>query len=139
MKILKFFRIATHAHSPSFSDLPSPGFCISGKEVEVRSSGSPRFWHHLLCRPHNFQLTQSHVALSHGPPARVLTPLFFLAKSLLLPKLRGKKEHPKAARSSPGIAAVPGFKSPRPSSSAAPFPTPPTTSYTCQHPRILPP
>ena len=31
-----------------------------------------------------------------------------------------------------------GFKSQRPSSSAAPFLTPPTISYTCQHSRILP-
>ena len=31
-----------------------------------------------------------------------------------------------------------GFKSQWPSSFAAPFLTPPTVSYTCQHPRILP-
>ena len=31
-----------------------------------------------------------------------------------------------------------GFKSQCPFSFAAPFPTPPTVSYTCQHPRILP-
>ena len=36
------------------------------------------------------------------------------------------------------VAAGPRFKSQRPSSFAAPFPTPPTVSYTCQHPRILP-
>ena len=35
-------------------------------------------------------------------------------------------------------AATPGFKSQCQSSSAAPFPTPPTISYACQHPRILP-
>ena len=34
---------------------------------------------------------------------------------------------------SPGMAATPGFKSQRQSSSAAPFPTPPTISYTCQY------
>ena len=33
------------------------------------------------------------MAPSYGPPARVLSPLFILAKSLLLPKLHGKKEH----------------------------------------------
>ena len=43
----------------------------------------------------------------------------------------------KAAWPSPGMAATPGFKSQHQSSSAAPFPTPPTISYTCQHPRIL--
>ena len=39
---------------------------------------------------------------------------------------------------SPSMAAVPRFKSQHPSSFAAPFPTPPTVSYTCQHPHILP-
>ena len=36
------------------------------------------------------------------------------------------------------MAAGPRFKSQRPSSFAAPFPTPPIVSYTCQHPCILP-
>ena len=35
------------------------------------------------------------------------------------------------------MAAVPGFKSHRQSSSAAPFPTPPTISYTCQHSQVF--
>ena len=39
---------------------------------------------------------------------------------------------------SPPMAAGPRFKSQHPASFAAPFPTPPTVSYTCQHPRILP-
>ena len=39
---------------------------------------------------------------------------------------------------SPSMAAAPRFKSQRPSSFAAPFLTPPTVSYTCQHPCILP-
>ena len=37
-----------------------------------------------------------------------------------------------------GMTAAPGFKSQCQSSSAAPFLTPPTISYTCQHPHILP-
>ena len=37
-----------------------------------------------------------------------------------------------------GTAATPWFKSQRQSSSAAPFPTPPTIRYTCQHSHILP-
>ena len=37
------------------------------------------------------------------------------------------------------MAAAPRFKSQCPSSFAAPFLTPPTFSYTCQHPCILPP
>ena len=36
------------------------------------------------------------------------------------------------------IVAASGFKSQHPSSSAAPFPTPPTISYTGQHSRIFP-
>ena len=40
--------------------------------------------------------------------------------------------------SPPGMAATPGFKSQHHSSSAAPFLTPPTISYTCQHSCIIP-
>ena len=85
-------------HSPSFSLCPVWG-TLSGKEVEVRDSGSG---HHQLCH-------------RHGVPT--------------LPKLRGPPF---------GLAAAPGFKSLCQSSSAAPFPTPPTISYTCQHSHILP-
>ena len=77
--------------------MPSPGYRVSGKEVEVRDSGSR---HHQRCVCCNLQLIQSHVAPSHGPPARVLSPLFFPAKSLLLPKPRGKKKHSKTSWSS---------------------------------------
>ena len=41
-------------------------------------------------------------------------------------------------RGSPSMAAMPRLKSQHPSSFAGPFLTPPTVSYTCQHPRILP-
>ena len=44
----------------------------------------------------------------------------------------------RTAWSSPPMDAAPRFKSQCPSSFAAPFLTPPTVSYTCQHPRILP-
>ena len=139
--------------------LPSPcaqsGYRVSGKEVEVHDSGSR---HHQLCCCNNLQLIQSHVVPSRGPPARVLSPLFFQAKSLLLPKPRGKREHPKAVWSSPfsakamwsspfsakamwsspGIAAVPGFKSQRQSSSAAPFLTPSTISSSFQSVASIP-
>ena len=77
--------------------MPSPGYRVSGKEVEVRDSGSR---HLQLCGCCNLQLIQSHAAPSHGPPARVLPPLFFPAKSLLLPKPRGKKKHSKTTWSS---------------------------------------
>ena len=137
--------------------MPSPGYRVSGK-VEVRDLGSQ---HHQLCHCCNLQLIQSHEAPSHSPPARVLSPLFFPAKSLLLPKPRGKK-HSKTTRSCllsfrtvwsfspfqnhvalslspqnhlvfPRMAAEPGSKSQRQSSFAAPFLIPPTISYTCQH------
>ena len=78
--------------------MPSPGYRVSGKEVEVRDSGSR---HHRLCSCCNLQLIQSHVAPSHGPTARVLSPLFLPAKSLLLPKPCGKKKHSKTTWSSP--------------------------------------
>ena len=77
--------------------MPSPGYRISGKEVEVRGSGS---WHHQLGGCCNLQLIQNHAAPSHGPPARDLSLLFFLAKSLLLPKPCGKKKHSKTTWSS---------------------------------------
>ena len=140
--------------------LPSRWCRISGKEVEVHDSGSRQ---HQLCGFCDLQLIQSHVAPSHGPPATVLSPLFFPAKSLLLPKPRGNKEHPKTTW--PSLFTLPnctilsllpqnlvvllllqncvvllslwlpflGFKSQHLPSSAAPFPTPPTISYTCQH------
>ena len=79
--------------------VPSPGYHVSGKEVEVCDSDSRN--HQLCC--------------CHGVPT--------------LPKPCG----PLLA-----MAAAPGFKSQRQSSSAAPFLTPPTISYTCQHSRILP-
>ena len=59
--------------------MPSPGYLVSGKEVEVRDSGSR---HHQLCGCCNLQLIQSHAAPSHGPPARVLSPLFLWLQSL---------------------------------------------------------
>ena len=94
--MLKSSRILTDGQSFPLP-VPSPGYRVSGKEVEVRDSGSR---HHQLCGCFNLQLIQSHVAPSHGPPARVLYPLFFRAKSLLLHKPRGNKEHPKTTWSS---------------------------------------
>ena len=54
-------------------------------------------WHHQLCHRLDLQFIQNHVAPSHGPSARVLSPLFFPARSPLLPKPRGKREHPSLA------------------------------------------
>ena len=109
LKILKSFRIPTNAHSPSFS------LCPVWVPYLRKRSRSP--WFRLLAPsaelpprgPHSSKA--SWVSLSSPPKPR--GPL-------------------------PGMTAVPGFKSQCQSSSAAPFPTPPTISYTCQHSHILP-
>ena len=75
---MKSSRIPTDAQSFPLP-VPSPGYRVSGKEVEVRDSGS---WHHQLGGCCNLQLIQSHVAPSHGPPARVLSPLSLWLQSL---------------------------------------------------------
>ena len=70
---------------------------------------------------------------------RVVFYLFTLEpRGLLSSEPRGSPIHFRAAWSLLPMAAGPRFKSQRPSSFAAPFPTPPTVSCTCQHPRILP-
>ena len=82
----------------------------------------------------------------HGPllftPSEPCGPLFTSEPRgplLFTPELRGPLPFPSELRGLPfPMAAAPGFKSQRPSSFAAPFLTPPTISYTCQHPRILP-
>ena len=57
---------------------------------------------------------------------------------LLASEPRGSPIYFRAAWSTLSMAAGPRFKSQCPSSFAAPFPTPPTVNYTCQHPCILP-
>ena len=52
---------------------------------------------------------------------------------LTLQKLCDSLPSPPKLRGPLSMAAMPRFKSQRQSSSAAPFPTPPTISYTCQH------
>ena len=106
--------------------MPSPGYRISGKEVEVRGTGSR---HHQLCGCCNLQLIQNHGAPSHGPPAGVLSPLFFPAKSLLLPKPPDEKKHSKTTWSSPIHSIRTSWSSPFPSEPHSP----PTIRYTCQH------
>ena len=115
-------------------------------------AGLPRFpAPSTVLPPRSPVLSQTHVAPSHGPPARVFSPLSFpvslLHSSKLLressalllhlvfqlPKLCGKGS-PKSMLFQPSsMAAMPGFKSQSQSSSGAPFLTPPTVSYTCQH------
>ena len=82
-------------------------------------------------------LMQIHVAPSPGPPGRVLSPLFFPARALLLPMPCGKRVHPKALWSLLTMAAVPRIKSQLQPFSAATFPTTPTIHYCHQHSRIF--
>ena len=67
--------------------------------------------------------------------------LFLFPQNLMVPSLLQSPVVSYLLRSRvvySSMAAGPRFKSQHPSSFAAPFPTPPTVSYTCQHPRILP-
>ena len=70
----------------------------------------------------------------------VLFPIYFGAawSPPSPPKPCGPPYSLKPSGLSLSMAAGPRFKSQHPSSFAAPFPTPPTVSYTCQYPRILP-
>ena len=68
-------------------------------------------------------LCQSHVVLSPYSPKTGWSSL--------------SSSPPKPSGPLTGMAAEPGVKSQLQSSSAAPFPTPPTISYTCQHSHIL--
>ena len=92
--------------------LPSPsaqsGVPYLRKEVEVRDSGSR---HHPRGKREHFQ---SRVVLT-------LCQSHLVAKKMCGPKKRHQ------------VAAEPGFKSQRQSSSAAPFPAPPTIGHSCQH------
>ena len=96
------------------------------KEVEVRGSGSQ---HHQLCRRHGVPtlpkqrgsphlLPQNRLA-SLPPPPKPHGPRSLLPQNLKVLSL--------------SMAAVPGFKSQHQSSSAAPFPAPPTIGHRCQH------
>ena len=136
-------------YSPSFSPLPSLGYRIAGKEVEVHGSGSPLVPVPSAVLPPRSPVNPKPCGTFSWPTSKNPFSLFLQAKSLLLPKTRGKKGHtlklhsPKFRQSctdpkSPSMAAMPGFKVPHQSSSAGPFRTPPTISYTCQHSRILP-
>ena len=87
-------------HSPYFSPFPSPGYRVSGKEVEVRGSGSPSVpapsagW--LLQSPVNPEPCGTFSWLTSKSPFSPFLP----GSALLLPKPCGKKEHPKTTWSS---------------------------------------
>ena len=73
----------------------------------------------------------SHVAKANTPKSRDPN---LLHQSCVILSLLPQKPHGPSS----GTAATTRFKSQSQSSSAAPFPTPPTISYTCQHSHILP-
>ena len=91
----------------------------------------------LFLSPQNLVVLSSFTSEPHGPLSiyllQNLVGLLFPSEphGLLL-------SPPKPCGPPPSMAAAPRFKSQRPSSCADPFPTPPTISYTCQHPSILP-
>ena len=95
LKMLKSFRIPTTTQS----------FLLPVAQSEVpylrKRSRSPWFRQQLSsgiisCVAATISLIQNHVAPSHGLPARIFSPLFFQAKSLLLPKPHGKKRAPQS-------------------------------------------
>ena len=72
----------------------------------------------------------------HGPLLFILPKLHDPLPSP--PKPHGPLSSPSEPHGPLSMAATTRFKSQHRSSSAAPFPTPPTISYTCQHSHILP-
>ena len=70
--------------------------------------------------------------------ALFLSPQNLVVLSFFTSEPHGPLPFPSEPHGSLSMAATPRFKSQCPSSFAAPFVTPPTVSYTCQHPRILP-
>ena len=80
-----------------------------------------------------FSLPQNHMALSFPTLNRMV-----LSYSLQNRVALHLSTCFRTSWSSLSMAAAHRLKSQLPSSFAAPFQTPPTVSYTCQHPRILP-
>ena len=100
----------------------------------------------LFLSPQNLVVLSSFTSEPHGPLSTCSRTSWFphLLQSSVVYSLFTSEPHglllspPKPCGPPPSMAAAPRFKSQRPSSFAAPFLTPPTVSYTCQHPRILP-
>ena len=72
IKIPKSLKTPTNTHSPSFPLLPSSGYHISGKEIEVHGSGSPRFFPVIRARLAGLPWFPAPSAVSPGSP--VLNP-----------------------------------------------------------------
>ena len=86
----------------------------------------------LFLSSQNLVVLSSFTSEPHGPLS-----IYLLQNLVVLPFTSEPHglllSHPKPCGPPPSMAAVPRFKSQHPSSFAAPFPTPPTISYTCQH------
>ena len=105
--------------------VPSSGYRVSGKEVEVRDSGSP---HRQLCGCCDLQLIQNHAAPSHGSPARVLPPLSsWQSLSCCLSRVAKRSTpKPRGPLYSPSELRGPLFTSPKlPDPGPLPFPSEP--------------
>ena len=123
-----------------FSSQQSLSCCLS--HVARRSTPKPRGPLYSPSEPRGpFSLLQNHMDLYLSTCFRAswFTPSFGAAWSPpSSPKPCGPPHYYGAAWFLLSMAAGPRFKSQCPSSFAAPFLTPPTVSYTCQHPCILP-
>ena len=144
-----------------FSSQQSLSCCLSC--VAKRSSPKPRgplyspselcgpFPHFRTSWPSTFPLRTSWCSLffftsePHGPlpfPSEPRGSLYLLQNRVAPYLLQSSMVYPLFTSEPHGLlfsmAAGPRFKSQCPSSFAASFPTPPTVSYTCQHPGILP-
>ena len=100
-----------------FSSQQSLSCCLS--HMAKRNTPKP---------PGPLSSTQNHMLLSYSLHQSCVILSLIPEKHMVNPLLSFK-----TTWSSLSIAAAPRFKSQCPSSSAAPFPPPPTISYTCQH------
>ena len=107
---VKFFRIPTNAHSPSFSLCP-----VWGTVSMIQAPSTT----HVAKREH-FQ-SRMVLTLAQAAWGQQDTQYRVVPKRMCGPQKR------------PQMAAMPGFKSQCQSSSAAPFPTSPTIGHSCQH------
>ena len=103
--------------------------------VAKRSTAKPRGPLPFPSEPHGPLFTSPKLPDPLPSPPKPCGPLFPFIRTAWTSVYLLASE-PRGSLSS--MAAAPRFKSQCPSSFAAPFPTPPAVSYTCQHPRILP-
>ena len=111
-----------------FSSRQSLSCCLSCMVLPIHSAWTSTY---LLASELRGPLLQNHMALSLSTCFRTAWSPYSLQNRVAPYLLQNRVV-------SLSMAAALRFKSQCPSSFAAPFLTPPTVSYTCQHPRILP-